>query len=468
MINSMTKVGMTLPPQSQGFANKENIVNRRATDHIAKLIIAGKTDENHSGMIPSEKKIGPAFNKEGNCFREISSKAINSLQNTVDANAIDFSSLHQRWLPEFMEDLQALPLFDLCDKINQRRSEIKLIKEKHKQKTNLSHFEMAKEKTVKTFLTHGQLVPVTDGKSGVYRLHSPQGDAKFIIKPVDEEAFTLNNPKNLALPFADSDRLARAKEGIPLYSSVQNAMLGYLIAKETGLDQITPDCNAFILKSNNFADITDRFGENAPELFEFVGKPDNEKFCLVQDYLSGYEELGAVILAATRYEEDMIKTEDFANTQKILRECMPDNINQEMFEEIAVLSWLIGEKDGNAGNFLLSKEIDPNSGYKKIYKIDCAASFPENNLNLKSGLEWAVHNYEKPLSNRIKSLIQKIDSAKIAAIMTAWEKESDAIEAMKERVTSIKQYASNIYEEWDLSDIEIFLFNDLEELHNRN
>src|SRR5262249_19397399 len=133
-----------------------------------------------------------------------------------------------------------------------------------------------KQQQVKDLMQNGILMPVKGGTSGVYFLCTKEGDPKFVIKPMDEEPMTLNNAKGIALPFSGAEAVYSPKEGIPLYQSVQNAELGYLIAKEIGIEHATAYAEAMILASMQFADVTDGVTENREELLRLGGEPDRE------------------------------------------------------------------------------------------------------------------------------------------------------------------------------------------------
>lgn len=436
-------------------------------------------------------------------------------------------SVHEKWVPFLREDMEQLSLEELQQKIRGRRSDIAAIKEiyrdnqrlaealpekirkaKHHmehlegqlpkkrggkrsrskihslkvqlevtagrlselepQEQKLAFYRVSQEtkNQVARLLEKGGMKPVAGGKSGVYFLCDATGQPKFVVKPLDEEALALNNPKGDALPYADSEGLVRPKAGIPLYQSVQNGALAFGIAKLIGVERITPRAEALLVQSAVFADITDNVTEGREALLAAVGPPDREKLCLVQEFAVDCEELGTVVLSNSRLTQHELMALDYEEQFAILSKATPDDINQEMYEECAILTWVIGEKDGNAGNYIVSREADPVSEKRAIYKIDNACSSPENNQALTSGLSWSLHNYDKPLSAAAREKIAKINIQEIASLMRLHGKSEQAIFEMRERVELLQYYAKN-HSDYSIEELDctwMFFFEPPEEV----
>lgn len=408
-------------------------------------------------------------------------------EQTVEERTPALAAIDNKWLG-FMKDLNNQTIYDM---IKERRSEILKTKNDYldkqmstrqnrellaseidkleqkianssdskdislmKQKLNSLKVEQSfigspeKEIEVKELMKVGKIAKL-GGKSGVYSLSGIDGKPKFIIKPMDEEIMTLNNPKGYALPHSVKDAPCEAKSGIPSYSALTNGELGYLIAKELGLEDITPRCYVMPLTSDQFADLTDGMEEEEKqELIKNGGTPDWTKLCIVQEFIPDCKELGAHVLSSSGKTREELENLSQNERDNVIIKTLKEEIDPSQFDKVALLCWVTGEKDGNGGNFLIS-ELNSETNLRSIYKIDCAASSPEDNINMDTGLSWAGKYYhEDTMSENLKVLINNINPDNIASIMRSRNKSEDAINAMKDRVATLKRCANDKEENW--------------------
>lgn len=288
----------------------------------------------------------------------------------------------------------------------------------------------------------GHLKPVEGGKGGVYFLFNREGQPKFVVKPFDEDMLTINNPKKLAMPFCHEDGIGCPKAGIPVYTGAENEALAGKIAEHLGISRCTVKSEMMVLTSETFHDFTDTAlrGSEAEknELFRLYGEPDKEKLCIVQEFIPGHKEVGLMLLEGATMDQSQFMGLEDEKRKELERSILPESIDQEMFEEAGILALICGEADGNAGNYLIAKNPDPKTGLLSVVKIDNAASFTDDNQFISTGTSWLLKCNEKPLSEKARNFIRNIDSASIAKIMLSRGFRKSAIEAMKDRVMTMK------------------------------
>lgn len=299
------------------------------------------------------------------------------------------------------------------------------------------------EAEVRNLLQTGSIKSVAGGKGGVYFLSDQEGNPKFVIKPGDEALLAINNGKHLASPFLDEDDVCSPVGGVHIYEAVQNAELAYETAKLFNLQEITPETEVMIIEDSIFHDILDETLEkNTPQMqeVELSAPMTKEKVCVVQRFADGYWDIGNLLSAKSKLPPETLKKlmeEAPEEYKQLVNELTPNDIDQLQYEKIAILSFLVGECDGNAGNLMCSKKDVEEGQYRSIMKIDNAASFPEHNQNLTTGLDWAVFNYAETLTGETKKFIQNLSSEKvdsIAALMKKRGKTEASINAFRKRV----------------------------------
>lgn len=360
------------------------------------------------------------------------------------------SSIHKKFHPalQIHTDFEPNQAFDYIASLRQK---IKQTKEFYRAMLSDSPLtEMATH--VQTLMQEGSIKPLSSGTCGVYLLCTSEGESKYVIKPHDEEALALNNGKGYASIYSADDPDIYARPGIPIYQSVQNAELAYKIAEIIGVKHITPCSELMILTSNQFADLSD--GVNDEIIFMALGAADNEKLCLVQEFIPNCKDITTIIEEKSGSSLNEIKDLSEEEQNRLCESFTDLHVDQQQYEECAILAWVIGEKDGNGGNFLVSDQVNSN-GFKNICKIDNAASLAENNDGLISGLNSLHHNFQKPLSQKSKDLIQNINFAEIIKLMESRGKSKAVIEAMQKRIDNLKyviiMYAPNSIDEFEAS-----------------
>lgn len=212
--------------------------------------------------------------------------------------------------------------------IAERKAEIAESKEHWRGKiaeTRKSHPDFFKE--LDAALETGTLTLIDEGKGAAYLLTDAQGAARFVIKPNDEAALCLHNPKAFASPF--NERAYRVRTHIPLYRTAQTEALAYAVACELGLESITPQTHLAIISHPQF------YGA------------EKEKLCSVQRYVPH-----STTLASHPQRAD---------------------------EKLLFFTWCIGDTDAHLNNFTILE-----SG--AVVKIDNGLSFPDVNAHFYSAL----------------------------------------------------------------------------------
>ncbi|MCC5832028.1 MAG: hypothetical protein JJU12_03175 [Chlamydiales bacterium] len=281
------------------------------------------------------------------------------------------------------------------------------------------------------------MVPEKGGKGGVYYLQDKNGRRRFVLKPLDESNLAVNNGKKNGSICFESGEGAPAN-GVHIYESVQNAELAYKVAEFLGFSEITPESEVMILEDDRFHDnLHHLLGEKTPK----------EKVVLVQRYVEGCWDIGTLLCDKTKMQEEEIKNlmkneEGIKKLESLKEEYMPKDFDQDLYEKLAIFLIVIGEKDGNAGNFIANKE-EPKKGEKRtIVKIDNSACFAENNEDIATGLEWFTHNYEQQLSEKTKDLIKNLATKEsveqIKKMMESRGKSAESIKAFEKRIENLE------------------------------
>lgn len=270
----------------------------------------------------------------------------------------------------------------------------------------------------------GKLMPHSSGCGSAYFLVDGSGTPRYVVKPVDEDIFCLNNRKEFGSIFNDLGH--RARDGIPLYRSAQTDAFCWEIASLAGLEGATPKAVMGIVTSDGFYDFTHWInGEEKEKFVEQTGFPDREKLASIQEYIPDSQDL--IELLHEFYKEGLSDEE------------IASRFDQKDFEEVCMLVWLSYDNDGHGSNFRTFVKRTHENG-KKIYgikKIDNGLSFPETNTQYINILAW-VPNAIRPISLELKQKIADLPIEPILERMDDYEL-SSCKDAFKERVEIIKE-----------------------------
>lgn len=266
---------------------------------------------------------------------------------------------------------------------------------------------------------YGSLTPVGEGISGTYLLLDEEGNPRFVVKPLDEEAGCINSPKF----FFGVGQTFRIRDNIPLYRSAMRDVLAYEIAKMVGVDSIAPETVLAIVESESFYDFGNRLDKkDLAKYLEECGSFDREKLCSLQEYIPNARPLWEVLWN--------LESSGLTDAE------MAASFDQEDFENMNLLMWVTYETDGHAGNILAYPKGDGTYGLKKI---DNGLAFPDKNSCLINHLAY-LDNAKLPLSDAAREKIANIDIDLFCEQFEKYGLES-AIPAFKERITYLKQVA---------------------------
>lgn len=292
------------------------------------------------------------------------------------------------------DEIHSLKETELSELISSRRKEID--EQKEHWKNGVSFFEY-----------RGPLISIQKGNGGAYLLLDESRDKYFVVKPVDEDIFCLNNRKRAASPFNDSEH--RVCPAIPLYRSAQAEALSYEAACLMDMEAATPKTFMGIMFSADFFDLVDK------------AAAEREKLCSIQDYLEGTEDLCELV-------ERWIASE-------ISEEEMESLIEQSDFEDLNIFIWTIFDNDGHADNL---RAYPIGNGKYGLKKIDNGLAWPEKNSGLFNFLSL-LPNGNSPLSEKAKDKIRKIPIAEIIERLHTYEMDA-CVDAYVERMDLLKQW----------------------------
>ena len=403
----------------------------------------GKQPPKRQGKVAKEaKKVGKVTNsgkEPSKVFHEVTRSQINapsveSVKPKVDLNTLKAPkklTLNDKWFHLYKDDVELLKNQNsLFHEIKLRRGQIKKIKGEWREKLKPS--KMSKE--VKSLMKTGRLESVKSGRGGVYILKNNKGVPLFVIKPVDEHHDWLNNGKGNATPLAECE----ISPGINHMETVGNGLLSYQIAKELGVEHITPETEIMILKNEGFHDITDNL-KDGNKIMKEIGGPDKEKLCSVQRFVSEHRELMDIMkekFKMTKNQIQKLSNEKPGEYDKMLA-TLPDIIQND-YEDFALFAWVIGEMDGNPGNFMVSKAKKGNE--HRLMKIDNGMTFSRKRGESAQGLSFLIKNYNKPVSDRMKEKILTINIGKVAPILEEGDKSFVAIKNTMSRIWDLQDY----------------------------
>ncbi|MCK4933963.1 MAG: hypothetical protein KAR79_00090 [Simkaniaceae bacterium] len=260
---------------------------------------------------------------------------------------------------------------------------------------------------------------IESGVSGAYLLKEEEEIPQFVIKPMDEGMFAINNPKGRA-----EFRLDRGmRDSVPPYKTAETDYMAYLLATEIGIGEVTPETTMALLNLEGFFDISfGAKGEQLKELIEFGGAPDLQKLCSVQRFVPGALPLFELL---HKFQREGLSDKEIA-----------EKFDQENFERLNLFLWLIFETDGHFGNFLA---VPKDEGKWSLVKIDNSLSFPKKNTEFRNSLKYLENSNER-LSSKAKEMIKNIPIDKIVEHLTLLNMDY-AIPAFIERVSVLRWHA---------------------------
>ena len=244
------------------------------------------------------------------------------------------------------------------------------------------------------------LIPVSEGISGTYFLKD-----QFVIKPFDEEAGCINNPKGLR-----GDGLNHfIRRNVPLYHAAMREALAYKIALEAGLEGVVPNTKLAVLRADQFYDCEE-------------GVSSQEKLCSVQEYVRSSKNLFEMI--SHLENEGLSKSEIEAR------------FDQDDFEAVNLLVWVTGDTDAHFGNILAYPKENGLIGLKKI---DNGLAFPDTNEACFNALV-AFRKAKDPLSDSMKEKIAGLKVESLARQLASYGLGS-AVPALRARVLLLQELA---------------------------
>jgi hypothetical protein len=270
-----------------------------------------------------------------------------------------------------------------------------------------------------------RLEAILDGVSGSYFLLDDKGERKFVIKPIDEDAGALNNPKGFATPFAASP----LRNHMPLYLSSLREALTYQIGMSIGVSEIAPKTMLAILESSGFSYLIDRISPSEIDRYlEHCGPDLREKLCSVQEYVNGAKTL---FEAQQELQMGGLSDEEIAN-----------RFDTRDFEDANILIWTTYDTDAHAGNILVYPKGTDAIGTEILgfKKIDNGLAFPDKNKQLHNALSY-LPNAKRSLSEEAREKIAALDIEALSEQLIAYGLES-AVHACKRRIVRLQQLAA--------------------------
>lgn len=259
------------------------------------------------------------------------------------------------------------------------------------------------------------------GISGSYFLIDNEGNRKYLIKPLDEEAGCIHNAKYFS-PFTTNP----FRNHIPLYFSSMRETLAYQIACMIEVDSIIPKTQLGILESDSFHHFGDSlFGKEKGRFEEICGALDKEKLCSIQEYVTNSKSLFEAL-----HDFQMLHLSD---------DEIASRLDQKDFEQISILLWTTYDTDAHLGNILVyPKGVDEiGNEILGLKKIDNGLAFPDKNEGARNHLAL-LPNAKQELSEEARAKIAAIDVNQLTRSFERMGLES-ASAAMGERISILKE-----------------------------
>jgi hypothetical protein len=154
--------------------------------------------------------------EESLCSETTLGQSCETTNDTISVSESDVFQFGMLW--SLIKVLQEQGL--LYDSIAKCKEDIKQIKESWlpyiQQQCALEPYTYTE---IEHLLLEGMIIPVEQGAGAAYFLLDSLSVPRYVIKPIDEDIFCLNNRKHFASPFNGPE--FRVRDDIPLYRSAQ-------------------------------------------------------------------------------------------------------------------------------------------------------------------------------------------------------------------------------------------------------
>jgi hypothetical protein len=259
--------------------------------------------------------------------------------------------------------------------------------------------------------------------SGSYFLIDEDGNKRFLIKPLDEEAGCIHS-EGFTTPFTSSP----VRSNMPLYLSPMREVLASIVAETIGTNAVVPKTVLGVFESDQFHDFSN--GVSLGELRRYMdhcGPAQREKLCSAQEFVPNSKSLFEAI---HEFQMDGLRDDE-----------IEARFDQRNFEDANILIWATYDTDGHSGNFLVYSKGNDQIGNEMLglKKIDNGLAFPDKNQQLRNTLSH-LPNAKKELSKEGKEKILAIDASVLARQFEIMGLQS-AVPALKERISILKELA---------------------------
>ncbi|KAF3363360.1 hypothetical protein PHSC3_000047 [Chlamydiales bacterium STE3] len=238
-----------------------------------------------------------------------------------------------------------------------------------------------------------------------------------VISYFDQQRYHLNHPFGLARLNTPKD----SRRGLFFYSYPFNEFLAYETAKELGMSERMLETSIAVIDSNDFVDILGNLSASQPHF--------QEKICSRQKLIPQAQDPFQFTLSFFKNNNNLILKTSLENYH--------EQIDPKSFEDVFILSWIIGEMEGSANKYLLI----PKNGKMAFIKKSCLTCFSSNYFETDSFLIAFTHIHQ-PLSEEGKAAILNFKEETIINMMRYFGKSEGAISCFKDRVRRIKEAAS--------------------------
>lgn len=180
-------------------------------------------------------------------------------------------------------------------------------------------------------LQSSTLSPISQGVSGSYFWNEGAQNPQFIVKPLDEDAGCINNPKG----YVSLDVNSFVRDFMPLYKSSIKEGFVYELAKEFQLDQIAPKTALMIIESSDFSSYILQQLQNQEvdgRFLDDLQQISRRKLCSVQDFIPEAQSLFDVV-EKSNYLFMIQELTAFYSLLGLDIGCVPSNPDQTVFLE---------------------------------------------------------------------------------------------------------------------------------------
>lgn len=249
-------------------------------------------------------------------------------------------------------------------------------------------------------------------KAFVFSYKNYYTNSLAIIKCFDEQRFHLNNPVGLARFTAPQD----GERGLYFYTYPFNEYIAYKTAKALGWEERVPETTLAIIHSELFSDV--------------FGKIPRKKICSMQRQVSDAVDPLEFTLAFFKEGQRQGKP------VKEILENFHEQIDSQAFEDVVLLSWMIGEINGSANNYLLVSR----NGKMAFIKSNSLTCFSSNYFETDSFL-LAFPHLNKTLSQKNRDNLLTFNETSIIENMHFFGKDQGAIACFRDRIRRMKELA---------------------------